>query len=222
MRALAAIRAGFPRLTALAEKTNLAAPAVSRWSVGEHLDHVVKVHAGILAYFAEPPVGDTSVSGISLVGRIVLFTGHIPRGRGKSPERFLPVQVEVTHLQVGLAAVAEGFSRLNEQMSALHDSTTRFAHPAFGGLTRRQWLRFAEVHQLHHVAIIDDIVRASATIGEDSQLERAGAGEVIGHRPRSAVGVAGHQAVRRTPFADRSTHVHCTGRCVAKYLVISR
>jgi DinB superfamily len=164
MRALAAIRAGFPRLTALAGNANLAAPAVSRWSVGEHLDHVVKVHAGILAYFAEPPVGDTSASGISLVGRIVLFTGHIPRGRGKSPERFLPVQVEVTHLQAGLAVVRQGFSRLNEQLPALHDTTTRFAHPVFGGLTRRQWLRFAEIHQQHHVAIINDILRACATI----------------------------------------------------------
>jgi hypothetical protein len=161
MRSVTTIRAGLSRLTVLAADATRSAPTVSRWSVGEHIDHLIKVNSGILAYFAESAVGGPAATGITLIERIVLFTGHIPRGRGKSSARFLPVMMDVTRLQHELATIAEAFSRLSEEMPAVRDTATRFAHPAFGGLTRRQWLRFAEIHQQHHQAIINDILQAS-------------------------------------------------------------
>ena len=163
MRSLTSIQTGLSRCAGLVAQAGVAAPAVSRWSVGEHLDHLIKVHAGILSYVAESPVGERSQLGISLLGRIVLFTGHIPRGRGQSPAQFLPVVMDLAQLRTGLTSVTAGFSRLQAGSPALRDTTIRFAHPIFGGLTRRQWVRFAEIHQQHHLAIIDDILRAATT-----------------------------------------------------------
>jgi DinB superfamily len=163
MRSLTAILNGLPKLSAACANAALAAPSLSQWSVGQHLDHVIKVHDGILAYFEDPPVGDTTEQGISMIGRVVMFTGHIPRGRGKSPERFLPVAIDVAAIQKNLASVASRFEHLSPRLAKLTNPQLRFPHPVFGGLTRLQWLRFAEIHQNHHLAIIADIVRVSVS-----------------------------------------------------------
>ncbi len=160
MRAISLIRAGLPRLAAACADADMTTPTMSSWSIGQHLDHVIKVHVGILAYFAQPPVGETTGRGITLIGRIVLFSGHIPRGRGKSPPDFLPAPMTAVDLRAAITAVDQSYIALVPQVPRLAGSTLRFVHPVFGGLDRRQWLRFAGIHQRHHQAIIDDIQRA--------------------------------------------------------------
>jgi hypothetical protein len=160
MRSISAILAGLPRLGALVEREAAAVAAVSGWSIGQHLDHLLKAHAGILDLCDDPPRETPCSHGITLIGRLALFTGHIPRGRGRSPARFLPDPVPATTLRAGIAEATRRFTALDRNPPSPGDPVLRFAHPVFGGLTRAQWLRFAEIHQRHHLSIIDDIVQA--------------------------------------------------------------
>lgn len=158
MRSITAILAGLPRLEALTAREADSAAAVSAWTIGQHLDHLIKAHVGILELCSDPPQGTPCPHGITLTGRLALFTGYIPRGRGRSPARFLPDPVPAATLRSGITDLTRRFTILARDPLP-GDPAQRFAHPVFGGLTRPQWLRFAEIHQRHHLAIIADIVR---------------------------------------------------------------
>lgn len=136
MRSITAILSGLPRLTVLAERQADVTALVSAWSIGQHLDHLIKAHAGILDLCDDPPQGTLCAEGITMVGRVVLFTGHIPRGRGRSPERYLPEPVPATTLRAGTAELTRRFTALSNLQSLPGDPSQRFVHPVFGGLTR--------------------------------------------------------------------------------------
>ena len=68
------------------------AESVSAWDVGQHLDHLAEadrfILGGIEAALEDPPpnVDKRPV----FIGRVVLLTGFIPRGKGKAPEQTQP------------------------------------------------------------------------------------------------------------------------------------
>lgn len=129
----------------------------SAWTPSEHIDHLVKVSASIVNRILQPdaPRCETSVSAL---GRIILVCGRIPRGRGKAPERLRGARVAGAALHAGLTKL-EG--KLDE-LSDTHLADSRGAivpHPRFGGLRPAQALRFAAVHNDHHLRIIADILR---------------------------------------------------------------
>ncbi len=69
------------------------APAVSEWSVKDHLEHLSIVNGGVVSWIERVRDGDPELDsggGPSLAGRLVLLVGAFPRGRGKAPERTLP------------------------------------------------------------------------------------------------------------------------------------
>lgn len=141
--------------------------AESRWSVGQQLDHMVKVHRGILDLLeralqptASPPAPAKPMRPLSLAGRIVLLTRFIPRGVGKSPEPYLPVEPSAAELRAGIAEVAERLRRLEPRLADLTRCPGHWPHPRFGALNAAQWLYFVDIHQHHHLKIIRDITRA--------------------------------------------------------------
>ena len=152
------VRAQLREMRALADSPQLLAEAhCSAWTPAEHLDHSVKVTASIINRLLdrEAPRGD---GGMSATGRIVLAVGRIPRGRGKSPERLRGARIGAAELHAGLTKL-EG--KIDE-LEASHLADTRGAivpHPRFGDLRPSQALRFAAVHNDHHLRIIEDILR---------------------------------------------------------------
>jgi hypothetical protein len=137
----------------------LRADRVSRWTVGQQLDHLTRVARaglGVLQGAAEPLPG-----GINLLGRCLLGIAWIPRGVGKSPKRMLPDDAapaadlagRIPPLRAGFAAACA-----DPRLVARRDAV--FKHPYFGGLTPRQALRFLTVHTEHHLKIVRDIRRA--------------------------------------------------------------
>lgn len=145
-------------MTALLTKENAVlqrqiAP-VSGWSIAEHLDHSARVCSSILGRVLKPE-GATKRP-ISLVGKIILMLGYIPRGKGRSPEPFRAKMLPSSEI----AAV------LDETRSLLRTIESReftpvldpiVPHPVFGGLTAPQALRFAVIHTNHHMKIVRDI-----------------------------------------------------------------
>ena len=63
---------------------------VSRWSVGQQVDHILKVLEAGARVFDDS--SQTLPRGMNLVGHVCLATGWIPRGVGKSPRSVLPAE----------------------------------------------------------------------------------------------------------------------------------
>lgn len=161
MTSLARLRAQLEQIRALAQSPDIfeANERISRWSVAEHLDHLIKVSGAIVRRVCEenPPV---EPRGISFTGRVVLACGWMPRGVGKAPKhvygaRATPVELEAaaTKLEKSIAAVVPA-------MLALRTPTV--PHPRFGGLTPAQAMRFVVIHNAHHLKIVTEILRGNA------------------------------------------------------------
>lgn len=157
------------------------APAVSGWSVAEQLEHLVLVDRAVLksvrrllddpqrqaAQSAQEAQPAPPPPGINLLGRVVLGTGFIPRGRARTLPPFQPgaappaaaVGAGIAWI-VGIAEIEREVRELAPRLGELEAGGGRLRHPLFGGLGGRQWLRFVTVHQHHHLKIVRDIRRA--------------------------------------------------------------
>lgn len=128
--------------------------AVSQWSVGMHLDHCVLSALRITEMLAtsDPAAGRPE---FSLLRRIVLFTGIIPRGRGRAPAPSLPApEISRDQAEQGLLAA----DRALERMAGLGPETW-WRHEVFGAMGPADTRRFIDVHNHHHLKIIRDIVK---------------------------------------------------------------
>jgi DinB superfamily len=155
------------------------APAVSGWSVAEQLEHLVLVDRSVLKSvrrILDDPHGkstqaaqttQTAAPGINLLGRVVLGTGFIPRGRARTMPPFQPGAAPAAAAAgaggvgvVGIEEIEREVRELAPRLGELEAGGGRSRHPLFGELGGRQWLRFVTVHHHHHLKIVRDIRRA--------------------------------------------------------------
>ena len=164
-KSLQGIVASIGDLIALAgkpEEVRQESTSVSGWSVGKHLEHLIlsdELTLDGLSKLSSGPVS-TTPGQPTLVGRICLWAGYIPRGRGKAPEGVVPQGIPDQEIHDKLTAVREGFIEFETSVEALARSTATQPHPVFGRLDACQWLRFTDMHHHHHQKIIRDIVRS--------------------------------------------------------------
>ena len=137
--------------------------SVSHWSPAQQLEHVVQAGGLMLKMIdlleAGVPHENVQASGSpALVGRIVLLTGHIPRGRAQAPEATRP---EAIPCRAGLVEAVEGFCAAAkaraERAADLRAIAGVGRHPALGWFRAAQWWRFLRIHSEHHLAIVADI-----------------------------------------------------------------
>lgn len=151
---------------------------VSAWAVGEHLEHLLRADRVVLGWWeavaeGRPEAGVRSadpgdpdgVRGAETIrgsptwrGRAVLWTGWIPRGKGRSPNFALPQGRPRREVEGGLREVRERAVRLGPALPALGCWKGRLRHPALGNFTAVQWLRFTGIHHAHHGKIIRDVL----------------------------------------------------------------
>jgi hypothetical protein len=147
------------------EEMSLLSDSISGWSVGKHVEHLALSDEltldGLSKLLANPASGTPGQP--TLVGRICLWAGFIPRGRGKAPKGVVPQGISSEVLADRLAAVRQGIIGLEASIDSLANSTATQAHPVFGRLDASQWLRFTEIHQQHHQKIMRDITRAQSS-----------------------------------------------------------
>lgn len=156
-RIRALVASGEPRLAA-------GQPRISAWSVSEHLDHILKVAISIVRRVNQPDA-EEGKSGINILGRAVLLSGWIPRGRGKSPERLVGTRVAATEIDAAMARLEQ---LMDEVVLGTCDASRKrvVPHPIFGGLTPSQALRFTVVHTNHHLKIVEEILEKRAMSDE--------------------------------------------------------
>lgn len=136
---------------------------VSRWSIGEQLEHLAITSAqvvGLLGKLESEPDRDAERKAHP-VGRLLLALNWIPRGVGKAPDFTRPQGVQPERLREQLGELAAALERFGQELPALSGARGRFRHPRFGWLDLGQWLRFLEVHQHHHLKIVAAIARAA-------------------------------------------------------------
>lgn len=162
MKTYAAIRGQLDELLALAEQADLAAvraEAVSGWTVGQQLEHLLLSDQTILEGF-DAFLDGTSTSeggGPTAIGRLILMLGFIPRGKGKAPRRVLPGALDPGGVVTGFVEVKRRFEELEPRLGELEASRATNRHPVLGAFDFRQWLRFIQIHHRHHTKIIEDI-----------------------------------------------------------------
>jgi hypothetical protein len=134
---------------------------ISLWSVGRQVEHILLTDKGILehilANYTSPP---ESGKGTTWLGYLMLWTGYIPRGKGKAPEQVVPQDISKKELKKLHAKVCRLYLEAYQKGTLLDQSLFAFPHPYFGMLTVKQWFRFLEVHTHHHLKIIRELLHS--------------------------------------------------------------
>jgi hypothetical protein len=142
------------------------APAVSAWSVGEQLQHIARADALCLGAVSSILAGTdervVAKGRPTMIARLILRAGVIPRGKGDAPSSTVPAPgVERDALVRDLGAIRERLHALARRRDDIAAATLRFPHPILGVFSAHDWLRFTAVHTRHHLAIVRDIRAAS-------------------------------------------------------------
>lgn len=167
-RSIVGVSAGIDACLALArdpERWSDRDPEVSGWSVGEHVEHLYLADRGVLSWIprALDDPGAPEEGGPSRIGRVVLLTGRIPRGRGRAPEGTGPSGAEAPEVAASLPKLADLLSDLGERSDEVAACRATLGHPALGHFDTLRWLRFLHIHHAHHRRIIDEIPRSAGT-----------------------------------------------------------
>lgn len=138
----------------------LHAPGTSDWTVGQHLDHLLKALKGITTPLERTDMPPPA-RGIKLLGRLLFLTGRIRRGAAQSPERVRGEQRAPEELETLMDLCRARLSRLRSGELPLRTGRC-VDHPALGGLTAVQAIRFVRIHQEHHLKIVAEIERKAS------------------------------------------------------------
>lgn len=155
----------YDRMQAMADADDAAldklVPAISGWSVGQHLDHSANTDKVIImAIEVSLFKNDPNVPPPKFMGKVVLFTGYIPRGKGKAPDMTMPKAKTNAEMRENLKKVRNSLEAIGKKLDKVQAGVNRAPHPMLGGFVASQWLRFIEIHQNHHLRIIADIQKA--------------------------------------------------------------
>jgi hypothetical protein len=152
------------------ERCAARADAVSHWGIQQQLDHLLITDGAVLDGLRRGLSGGlpTEPQGKpTLMGRLILWTGFIPRGKGKAPKFVLPGDRPAAEIAGGFTVMRGDYEALTDSLGEIERNRGTQAHPVRGHFTVAQWLRFAHLHHRHHWKIIDDILRAQAAEASD-------------------------------------------------------
>lgn len=140
------------------------AESVSGWSVGEHIEHLLRVDTTILDRWDQIEQGraPSASGGPKLRGLIVLWLGRIPRGKAKAAPMFTPEGIIAPdELSRALKGLRGRIDLIGADLAVHATASWRADHPILGPFSPTQWLRFIEIHHRHHLAILADILQVS-------------------------------------------------------------
>ena len=134
---------------------NQRVPLVSNWSSGQHIEHLYKAYKEI---YAELLKGEKHFPTRGwLLKYFILFTGFIPRGKGQAPDFSLPQKQDYS--AETLDTLIEDCDQLQIKIFELPESVY-IHHPILGKLSKKQTIRFLEIHDHHHIKIMKQVSEA--------------------------------------------------------------
>jgi len=131
--------------------------SISQSNVGWHIEHSFMVIINITEVLKKSDPANYKWK-FSFARTYVYTFNKIPRGRGKAPKSVQPKdEITLESLNSNLAKAQLKIQELEK----LHPKSN-FIHPYFGMLNLKQTIKFLNLHTLHHLKIIQDIVASVA------------------------------------------------------------
>lgn len=128
--------------------------SVSKAGIGWQLDHALKVFNAVSQWTENSNPKDYKNS--LNFWRFLLFPlGYIPRGKAKAPKFVLPPEIINTEDIINQIETARNHIEKLENLP----NKAYFKHFIFGMLSKKQTLRFLELHTNHHLKIVNDILK---------------------------------------------------------------
>ncbi len=128
--------------------------SVSKACIGWHISHSFMVLERMSMTLAQSDPAQYKKSSFSFIKSLVMFSGRIPRGRGKAPAIVSPI--ETITLEIITDRIASAKKALHEMENAHENGFMN--HPVFGILNKKETMRFMRIHTHHHLQIIKDIL----------------------------------------------------------------
>ncbi len=135
-------------------KKDMRNDSVSKSDVGWQLDHALKVINGVSGIMIKTNPNKYKKD-FNLMRTVLFPLCYIPRGRAKSPKIVLPPNII---LKEDLSAQLQS-AHINIENVNVLPKTSHFKHHVFGMLSKKQTLRFLEIHTKHHLKIVSDILK---------------------------------------------------------------
>ncbi len=127
--------------------------SVSSKPIGWHIDHILKVNNAVAYALLKSNPNEYKYS-FNLVRMYVFMRNSIPRGSGKAPKTVIATEeILLPNLEAQLAET----KKLMTQIQNL-PTKSNFKHPYFGMLKLKKTFKFLDIHTLHHLKIIRDIL----------------------------------------------------------------
>lgn len=131
--------------------------SVSSKGIDWHIDHSCRVIVNVskILITSNP---DNYKRDFNLSRSLIFMTNLIPRGKGRAPKSVVAVD-EITEKSI---------SEMLEQAAKIIDDVvnlpahSHFKHPVFGTLDLEMAMQFIEIHTIHHLKIIREIVKNKA------------------------------------------------------------
>ena len=131
-------------------------PEISSSDVGWHVEHILLTMNAVITAAKESNPENYKWSFKFL--KLVVFTlKSIPRGRAKAPQVVAPKTYNEESLNKHLKIAHTNLEDLKNLPSNKY-----FSHPFFGDLKLNKTLEFLEIHNNHHLKIIDDILKSKS------------------------------------------------------------
>lgn len=137
--------------------------ACSGWTVQQHVEHLLLAGEVMVSRIEEgvtlPPEKQLLGKSPKPIGRMVLLLGRIPRAKGNAPDFTVPQGMATEEIPARFQQLIERARMLEAALPQVKTSRHQSLHPVLGYFTPAQWLAFLNIHQQHHLNIIDEILR---------------------------------------------------------------
>lgn len=147
-------------LNEVSEETFLENPASGGWSYSETFSHIFQSNLASLVAVEKCYLG-TGVYDRKSLGMVVwaiLFFGTLPPGKFKAPERIASMVKRISK-EEAKNLIIKFRNRLEDLRHKIPkaDPHQKVKHPRLNLLNARQWLRFIEIHTIHHTKQLERI-----------------------------------------------------------------
>lgn len=125
---------------------------ISKTTVGWHIEHLLLTMNSIVKVLKESTVQNYKPKS-SLLKLLVFTFKKIPRGKAKAPSFVTPKDFNEKSLKTHFETTVSNIKELE-----IINSNCYFSHPYFGDLKLKKAIQFIEIHNNHHIKIMDDII----------------------------------------------------------------
>ena len=141
-------------LARVSEESFMQSPSHGNWSYSETYSHIFQ--SGLLSLIAIENCiqqnGELSRKSIHWITLLILYFGQFPPGKIKAPKRIASMVKKISKEEAN--ALMLKFNLRLQEISHLVNTANphqKINHPRLGLLNAKQWLRFIEIHTIHHV-----------------------------------------------------------------------